>query len=57
MPQEIRFIEQIQDVKRYILRNWNGIIIKNDKKYEIIGCSAEGHASHLLLDWMSSRPK
>lgn len=48
--------EQIQDAKRYILRNWNGIIIKNDKKYEIIGCSAEGHVSHLLSNRMSSRP-
>lgn len=51
-----RKLEQIQDAKRYILRNWNGIIIQNDKKEEIIGCSAEGHVSHLLSDRMSSRP-
>ena len=49
-------LEQIQDTKRYILRNWNGIIIKNDKRDEIIGCSAEGHVSHLLSDRLSSRP-
>ena len=48
--------EKIQDAKRYILRNWNGIIIKNNKGNEIIGCSAEGHVSHLLSDRMSSRP-
>jgi len=48
--------EQVQEVKGYILRNWNGIIIQNNKREEIIGCSAEGHVSHLLSDRMSSRP-
>ena len=47
---------QIADTKRYLLRNWDGIIIKNEKGHEIIGCSAEGHVSHLLSDRMSSRP-
>ena len=34
---------------------WQGIIIKNDN-HDIVGCSAEGHVSHLYSDRMSSRP-
>jgi hypothetical protein len=51
-----RKLEQIKDTKRYILNNWDGIIIRNDKGNKIIGCSAEGHISHLLSARMSSRP-
>lgn len=43
--------------KRYILNNWHGIEIKAEKGYEIVGCSAEGHVSHVFSNRLSSRPK
>lgn len=46
----------VKDVKRYILSNWAGIAIKVDN-YDIVGCSAEGHVSHVFSDRLSSRPK
>jgi len=45
----------IKDAKRYILNNWTGIEIRVDN-HEIVGCSAEGHVSHILSDRLSSRP-
>lgn len=47
----------ILDAKRYFLNNWDGIEIKSDFGHEIVGCSAEGHVSHILSDRLSSRPK
>lgn len=47
--------QQVLDAERYLLNHWQGIIIKNDNR-DIIGCSAEGHVSHLYSDRMSSRP-
>ena len=44
------------DAKKYILNNWAGIEIKVDNS-EIVGCSAEGHVSHIFSDRLSSRPK
>lgn len=46
----------VKDVRRYILSNWGGIAIKVDN-YDIVGCSAEGHVSHVFSDRLSSRPK
>jgi hypothetical protein len=45
----------VNDAKRYLLNNWAGIEIKVDNR-EIVGCSAEGHVSHVLSDRLSSRP-
>lgn len=45
----------VLEAKRYIENNWSGIEIKVDN-YEIIGCSAEGHISHVFSDRLSSRP-
>ncbi|WP_066507747.1 ISLre2 family transposase [Abyssisolibacter fermentans] len=42
--------------KEYILSQWNGIIIKNDDECARVGCSAEGHISHIYSARMSSRP-
>lgn len=46
--------EAVKDSRRYILNNWEGI--KNQYKVDYIGCSAEGHISHILSDRLSSRP-
>lgn len=40
-----------------MLNNWDGIAIKAEKGNEIVGCSAEGHVSHVYSDRLSSRPK
>ena len=44
----------IEDAKRYILNNWDSLDNYNNIDY--IGCSAEGHVSHILSDRLSSRP-
>lgn len=46
--------ESVKDSRRYILNNWEGI--KNQYNDDYIGCSAEGHISHILSDRLSSRP-
>ena len=47
----------VKDVRKYIMNNWEGIAIKAEKGHEIVGCSAEGHVSHVLSSRLSSRPK
>lgn len=47
----------VKRARRYILNNWDGIEIKAEKGYEIVGCSAEGHVSHVFSNRLSSRPK
>ncbi|MBO8159630.1 UPF0236 family transposase-like protein [Thermosyntropha sp.] len=44
----------VQEAKKYILKNWDGI--RNQYKSDYIGCSAEGHVSHILSARLSSRP-
>lgn len=46
--------ESVKKSKQYILNNWDGIERRYDKDY--IGCSAEGHVSHILSSRLSSRP-
>jgi hypothetical protein len=43
----------VQEARRYILGNWRGIMRQYDADY--IGCSAEGHISHILSSRLSSR--
>lgn len=47
-------VEAIRNTLSYIKSNWEGI--KNGYDEEYIGCSAEGHVSHILSDRLSSRP-
>jgi hypothetical protein len=47
--------DTVRDAKRYILNNWEAIQRQKDPDY--IGCSAEGHVSHVLSARLSSRPK
>ncbi len=44
----------VEEARRYILGNWEGIMRQYDTDY--IGCSAEGHVSHILSSRLSSRP-
>lgn len=46
--------EAVKDSKRYILNNWEGI--RQQYNVDYIGCSAEGHVSHILSSRLSSRP-
>lgn len=48
--------EEVEQARKYIMNNWNGITIYNTRGHEITGCSAEGHVSHILSSRMSSRP-
>ena len=45
-----------EDLMQYILNNTEGIKNLYKNKYELHGCSAEGHISHIYSDRMSSRP-
>lgn len=47
---------KVEECKTYLLGNWKKI--KAAKKYrkELLGCSAEGHVSHVLSARLSSRP-
>lgn len=46
--------KRIQDTIRYIENNWDGI--ESSVKHPNVGCSAEGHVSHILSERLSSRP-
>ena len=46
--------KSICDAMTYIRNNWDGIQRQKAKGY--VGCSAEGHVSHVLSDRLSSRP-
>lgn len=48
--------QAIVDCKRYIGRNWDGIEAYREHAGEVLGCSAEGHVSHVLSSRLSSRP-
>ncbi len=48
-------INAIKDSRRYIMNQCEGI--KNQYNKDYIGCSAEGHISHILADRLSSRPR
>ena len=46
--------KRILDTAKYIKNNWSGI--EAQVKHPEVGCSAEGHVSHVLSARMSSRP-
>jgi hypothetical protein len=46
--------KRIIDTAKYIKNNWEGIAAQ--LKHPEVGCSAEGHVSHILSARMSSRP-
>ena len=48
--------EQIRRSKVYIENHWEAIIRPNHDEHARMGCSAEGHVSHVLSSRLSSRP-
>jgi hypothetical protein len=44
----------VREARSYILGNWDGI--RNQYEPDYVGCSAEGHISHILSARLSSRP-
>ena len=46
--------KSVREARSYILGNWDGI--KNQYEPDYVGCSAEGHVSHILSARLSSRP-
>jgi len=49
-------IRRVNESKEYILSNWSAVKVRLEDRDEILGCSAEGHVSHVLSSRMSSRP-
>jgi len=49
-------IKEIEECETYMLNHWEGIEIKATEDACVLGCSAEGHVSHILSARMSSRP-
>ena len=48
--------KRIDKSAEYILSNWTAARLRLTRKEGVIGCSAEGHVSHVLSSRMSSRP-
>jgi len=44
----------VQEARKYILGNWEEIMRQCESEY--VGCSVEGHVSHILFSRLSSRP-
>ena len=49
-------IKRIEQSKEYIISNWTAAKLRLSRKDGVVGCSAEGHVSHVLSSRMSSRP-
>lgn len=48
--------KRVEDGAAYILNNWRAAKIRLGGRKQIVGCSAEGHVSHVLASRMTSRP-
>lgn len=48
--------KKVETSKSYLLGNWSGIVQGQRNKKNQVGCSAEGHVSHIYAERMSSRP-
>ncbi|MBQ2802019.1 MAG: UPF0236 family protein [Lachnospiraceae bacterium] len=49
-------VRRIEKSKEYILSNWTAARLHLSRREDVIGCSMEGHVSHVLSSRMSSRP-
>lgn len=50
-------IKAVMKSRKYMLDNWDGIKVYEEGGLDVVGCSAEGHVSHLFSDRLSSRPR
>lgn len=48
--------KNIDSCYQYFINNFNSIYLRFKNNEEILGCSAEGHVSHILSNRLSSRP-
>ena len=48
--------KHVEEGAAYILNNWSAAKIRLAGRKHVVGCSAEGHVSHVLADRMTSRP-
>lgn len=48
--------KEIKESWGYFKNNWEGIKVQSEESDYMVGCSAEGHNSHILAARMSSRP-
>lgn len=48
--------QRVAQCRRYLIGNWDGIYAWQEEAPHAIGCSAEGHVSHVLSARLSSRP-
>ena len=48
--------QAILEVQGYLNNNWSGIQARRKYRGQLVGCSAEGHVSHILSERLSSRP-
>lgn len=48
--------KRVSKCRRYLVGNWDGILAWKKEAPYVIGCSAEGHVSHVLSARLSSRP-
>lgn len=48
--------KEIKESWGYFKNNWEGIKVQKEESEYMVGCSAEGHNSHILAARMSSRP-
>ena len=55
-PEETRR-ESVYEAEKYIFNHWEGIKVYAEDGTDVIGCSAEGHISHIYSNRLSSRPK
>ncbi len=46
----------ILEVQKYLNNQWRGIRARRKYEHLLVGCSAEGHVSHVLSARLSSRP-
>ena len=48
--------ERVARCRKYLVGNWDGLLAWKQEAPYVIGCSAEGHVSHVLSARLSSRP-
>lgn len=48
--------KRVEDGTAYIRNNWSAAKIRLAGRKQVVGCSAEGHVSHVLASRMTSRP-